>query len=43
MLNIAYYWRNTNQNYNEETSHTGQNGHHQKVYKQGGGPKMVEE
>ena len=26
--------RNANQNYNEISSHTGQNGHHQKVYKQ---------
>ena len=26
--------RNANQDYNEVTSHTGQNGHHQKVYKQ---------
>ena len=25
---------NTNQNYNEILPHTGQNGHHQKVYKQ---------
>ena len=24
----------TNQNYNEVSSHTGQNGHHQKMYKQ---------
>ena len=28
ILNIA------NQNYNEISTHTGQNGHHQKVYKQ---------
>ena len=28
MLNIANYWRNTNQNYNEVPPHTGQNGHH---------------
>ena len=26
--------RNANQNYNEISPHTGQNGHHQKVYKQ---------
>ena len=25
--------RNANQNYNEISPHTGQNGHHQKVYK----------
>ena len=31
MLNIAHYWRNANQNYNEIPPHTGQNGHHQKV------------
>jgi len=30
MLNITHYWRNTNQNYNEVSPHTGQNGHHQK-------------
>ena len=34
MLNIAYYQRNANQNYNEILPHTGQNDHHQKVYKQ---------
>ena len=34
MLNIAHYQRNANQNYNEISPHTGQNGHHQKVYKQ---------
>ena len=28
------YWRNANQNYNEVSSHTGQNGYHQNVYKQ---------
>ena len=32
MLNITNYYRNANQNYNEVTSDTGQNGHHQKVY-----------
>ena len=26
--------RNGNQNHNEVSSHTGKNGHHQKVYKQ---------
>ena len=31
MLNIANYQRNMNQNYNEVSSHTGQNGHHQKL------------
>ena len=34
MLNITNYQRNANQNYNEASPHTGQNGHHQKVYKQ---------
>ena len=33
MLNIANYQRNASQNYNEVSSHTSQNGHHQKVYK----------
>ena len=30
MLNIAHYQRNENQNYNEISLHTSQNGHHQK-------------
>ena len=30
MLNITNYQRNANQNYNEVSSHTGENGHHQK-------------
>ena len=30
MLNITYYWRNANQNYNEIPSRTSQNGHYQK-------------
>ena len=34
MLNITYHQRNANQNYNEVSSHTGQNEHHQKIYKQ---------
>ena len=34
MLNITYYYINANQNHNEVSSHTSQNGHHQKVYKQ---------
>ena len=34
MLNIANSQRNANQNYNEVSSHTGQNGHHQKINKQ---------
>ena len=34
MLNITHYLRNTNQNYNEVSPHTGQNGHRQKTYKQ---------
>ena len=32
MLNTVHYYRNENQNYNEMLPHTGQNGHHQKVY-----------
>ena len=34
MLNTADYERNANQNYNEISPHTGQNGHHQKFCKQ---------
>ena len=34
MLNITHYQRNANQNYNETSPHTDQNGHHQKVYEQ---------
>ena len=34
MLNITNYERNANQNYNEVSPHTGQNGRHQKIYKQ---------
>ena len=30
MLNITNHQRNANQNYNEISPHTGQNGHHQK-------------
>ena len=30
MLNITNYQRKANQNYNELSPHTGQNGHHQK-------------
>ena len=33
ILNITNYQRNANKNYNEVLPHTGQNGHHQKVYK----------
>ena len=33
MLNITHYQRNVNQNNNEVSSHTGQNGCYQKVYK----------
>ena len=33
ILNIANYLRHANQNYNEVPPHTGQNGHHYKVYK----------
>ena len=31
MLNITHYQRNANQNYNEVSPHTSQNGHHQTV------------
>ena len=34
MLNITNYQRNANQNYNEVSPHTGQNGHYQKIQKQ---------
>ena len=34
MLNTSNYQGNANQNYNELSPQTGQNGHHQKVYKQ---------
>ena len=34
ILSITNYQRNANQNYNEVSPHTGQNGHHQKVFKQ---------
>ena len=34
MLSITHYQRNANQSYNDVWPHTGQNGHHQKVYKQ---------
>ena len=33
IFNISNYWRNTNQNYNEVSPHTSQNGHHQGVVK----------
>ena len=33
MLNIANHQRNADQNYNEVSPHTSQNGHHQKIYK----------
>ena len=34
MLNIANYQRNADQNHNDVSPHTGQNGHHQKINKQ---------
>ena len=34
MLNITNYEKSGNQNYNEVSPYTGQNGHHQKMYKQ---------
>ena len=33
MLNITYYYRNANQNYNVVSPYTGENGHHQKKKK----------
>ena len=33
MLNIANYKRNVNHSDNEVPPHTGQNGHHQEIYK----------
>ena len=32
LLNITNYQRNANQNYNEVSPHTSENGHHQKIY-----------
>ena len=37
MLNITYYLRNANQNYNEISPHTNQNGHHKKSTKKNAG------
>ena len=34
MFSITHYERNAHQNYNEVSPHNGQNGHHQKIYKQ---------
>ena len=34
MLNITSNQGNSHQNHNEISPHTGQNGHHQKIYKQ---------
>ena len=34
MLNIVHYYRKASQKYNEISPYTGQNDHHQKVYKQ---------
>ena len=34
MLNISNHQKNANQNYNEVSPHTGQNGNHQKIYQQ---------
>ena len=33
MLNITNYQKNANQKYNEASSHTSQNGHHQETYR----------
>ena len=35
MLNITNYQRDANQSYKAVSPHTSQNGHHQKVYKEG--------
>ena len=42
MLNIAHYQRNANQNHNEVSSHTGQNGHHRKSTNAGKGVEKSE-
>ena len=34
MLNVTNYQRNANLSYNKVSPHTGQKGHHQKVFKQ---------
>ena len=34
MLNIFYYLRSVNKNYNGMSPHTSQNGHNKKIYKQ---------
>ena len=34
IYSIANYFKNASQNHNEILPHTGQNGHHHKVYKQ---------
>ena len=34
IININNYERNANQNYNETSPHTHQNGYHQKIHKQ---------
>ena len=34
IINIDNYERNANQNYNETSSQTGQNGYHQQIHKQ---------
>ena len=34
MLNSTNYQRNANQNYNQVSPHSRQNGHNQKIYKQ---------
>ena len=40
MLNNVDYQRNTNQNYNEVSLHTGQNGYHQKPTNNNAGEDM---
>ena len=34
MFNNTNYWRRADQNYSEVSRHNGQNGHHQKIYKE---------
>ena len=42
MLNITNYQRNANQNYNEVSPHTGQNGHHPQTINAGEGVEKRE-
>ena len=40
MLNITHFQKNANQNYNEVSLHTGQNGYHQKPTNNNAGEDM---